>query len=290
MTVNKDLSPNFSEGERGEHAGEVLLGQALGLAEYGLNHLRMTYLLAIQGSSTHRVSPAQAVSHRFNGAFWLMSGVGGELAHLSRASEVNAYLMDMGFEPAAWVDLDWSHGKSCLSQALAALRRAPCAPGQVLAELYSLKPGFHEAWLHDEYPHDVLEDLDRPLGRVFAVNRGLRDEVMTPSPEEFERLIEVKAFLAYAACAITEGPLVRRRAGVDSYANALRSIGPESSLIARQRRLQESFEVRDTWRYLRDRNAERGLQSLVEATSAFVGPPPRCLVKSSIRGKATIRS
>jgi hypothetical protein len=244
-------------------------------AEYALNLLRLTYLQAIQGSGALRSSPGQAVNHRFNGAFWLMSGIGGELSHLSRPSEIHAYLVEMGFEFVAWADLDWSHGKRILSQALGVLRSIPDPSGRVLAEIYSLKPGFHEAWLHDEYPHDVFEDMDQPLGRILAVNRGLRDEWLEPSPDDFDRLTEPNTFLAYAACAITEGPLVRKRSGAVSYAAALRPIGPEPSLTARQQRLQESFDVLDTWQYLQDHNSAAGLEALIEAASAFLGANPR---------------
>lgn len=276
MTENDGLHLSaHTEDGSGEGMGNMHLRIALRQAENALNHLRLTYLQAIRGSMALRSSPGQAVNHRFNGAFCLMSGVGRERSRLNSPSEIHAYLSDRGFESAAWADLDWSHGKRVLRQALEMVRSIPDPPGWVLAELYALNPGFHEAWLHDEYPDDVFEDMDQPLGRILAVNRGLRDEWLDPSPEEFGRLTDLSTFLAYAACAITEGPLVRRRQGVGSYAGALRSIGSESSLTLRQQKLQESFEVLDTWQYPQDHNSEVGLEALIEAASAFVDSSPR---------------
>lgn len=275
MTENDGLHLSAHAGDgSGEGVENRPLSLALRQAEYALNHLRLTYLQAIQGSKVLRSSPGQAVNRRFNGAFCLMSGVGRERSRFNSPSEIHAYLSDMGLEFTVWAGLGWSRGKRSLTQALEVVRSLPDPPGRLLAELYSLKPGFHEAWLHEEYPHDVFEDMDQPLGRILAVNRGLRAELLEPSPEEFRRLTDLNTFLAYAACAITEGPLVRRRQGAGPYAGALRSIGSEPSLTLRQQKLRESFEVLDTWQYLQDHNSEVGLEAFIQAASAFVDSCP----------------
>ena len=265
MTSNSRFIPTGSAAE------------AYAQVEVALNLLRLTYLQAIGRSGALRNTPAQAASHQCNEAFVVLCGIEGDRSQVAGSQQVEAYLSSIGFDPRLRNLLDWERGKDALNRGLQALRRMPEAPARILAELYSIKPGFHEVWLHDDYPDDVRENPDHPVGRILGVIRGRQSQVLHPSHAEFERLTDLGFFLRHAACALTEGPMVRRRPGVDSYFDILQGIGPERSVSIRRRRIEEGFHVLDTWQHLQDHNSETGLWDLIDTASAFVrsGPLPR---------------
>ena len=170
-----------------------------------LNRLRWKYLRAIALSPGLRDNPARAVSAAFNDAFLSLAGV-----------DRNSCWQDMGFSSQARYELDWDQERKELALALGELSHQPVTPA-TYAELIALKPGFHEAWLHETFPDDAQEGPETPRGRVFAILRGSPLELMDPGDHYPGDLTETDTFLRYAPCAVTEGPLVRRKGAKISY-------------------------------------------------------------------------
>ena len=234
---------------------------ALGGVELHLNRLRWLYLRAIALSPRLRDAPAQALSVPFNGAFLSLAGV----------DQTPAW-QHVGFAPEARYGLDWGGVRRDLAAALAVLSQQPNTTA-IQAEVLALKPGFHEAWVHEEFPWDVQEGPETLRGRVFAVLRGsplARLEV----GDDPRTLADAQAFLRYAPCAVTEGPLVRRRGPAVSYLTVLSRVGTLPSRDLRRTLLQESFHVLDARHHLLQENHAPTLARIIQDGTAFNLPEP----------------
>ena len=226
-----------------------------------LNRLRWKYLRAIALSPGLRDNPARAVSAAFNDAFLSLAGV-----------DRNSCWQDMGFAAQARYELDWDQERKELGAALGEVRRQPATPA-TYAEIIALKPGFHEAWLHETFPDDAQEGPETPRGKVFAILRsGPLDltDIFSIDSMDFS---DAESFLAYAPCAITEGPFVRRKNPGTSYFDALRRVGTMSSVSDRRAVLGGSFQVLDFRHQLRAMNYDMDLDGLTQ--EAEFGVPSR---------------
>ena len=217
-----------------------------------LNRLRWKYLRAIALSPGLRDNPARAVSAAFNDAFLSLAGV-----------EKNSCWQDMGFAAQARYELDWDQERKELALALGELSRQPVTPA-TYAKLIALKPGFHEAWLHETFPEDAQEGPETSRGRVFAMLRGSPLDLIDLSGYDLVDISDPDAFLAYAPCAITEGPFVRRKNPGTSYFDALRRVGTMSSVSARRAVLGGSFQVLYFRQQLRVMNYAMDLAGLTQ--------------------------
>ncbi len=235
--------------------------EALDRIERVLNRLRWKYLKAIALSPGLREHPARAVSYAFNAAFLSLAGV-----------EQTPHWRDMGFDPRARVDLHWEQEHKELAAALRALPSCQGATG-TYAETLALKPGFHEAWAHEAFPLDAPEGPETPRGRVFAVLRGSSLDLIDLAGGYPTDLSDPKGFLAYAPCAVTEGPFVRRRHQGVSYFTELKRVGTISSSPARQAFLCDSFQVLDACQRLRSEDNATSLEWLIGEADRFCHAP-----------------
>ena len=226
--------------------------------ELVLNRLRLKYLQAIALSPALRDRPSQAVSSAFNLAFLSLAGL-----------EQTPNWRDMGFAAHARHGLDWDQDREDLASALRELTRCQDVT-TTYGEVLALKPGFHEAWVHEAFPDDVHEDPDTPRGRVFAILRGSNLEVIDLAGHYLADLNDPSCFLAYAPCAVTEGPFVRRRGTVVSYFAEMKRVGTIPSIAARRAILRESFQVMDACQLLRDEDSSIGLERLLEEAMTFI--------------------
>ncbi len=229
--------------------------------ELVLNRLRWKYLQAIALSPALRECPAQAVSFAFNPAFLSLAGL-----------EQTPHWRDMGFATRARYELGWDQEREDLASALGALTRCQ-DPKITYAEALALKPGFHEAWMHEAFPEDAQEGPGTPRGRVFAILRGSQLDLIDLAGGYPADLSDPSCVLGFAPCAMTEGPLVRRRHQGVSYFAELKRVGIIYSIAARQEVLKKSFQVLDACQRLRNENSAVGLARLIEETEAFVYDP-----------------
>ncbi len=235
--------------------------EALDRVELVLNRLRWKYLQAIALSPALRESPAQAVSFAFNAAFLSLAGVKRTLR-----------CRDMGFGARARYELAWDQDREDLASALDAMSRCPDASG-TYAEVIALKPGFHEAWVHETFPKEAEEGPYTPRGRVFAILRGSPLGLIDLAGRYPADLSDPDCFLAYAPCAVTEGPLVRRKHQGVSYFAEVKRVGTIPSIAMRQGILHESFKVLDTCQRLRKEDTTIGLARLIEEAEEFIHCP-----------------
>ena len=235
--------------------------------ELVLNRLRWKYLQAIALSPALRERPSQAVSLAFNSAFLSLVG-----------SEQTPHWRGMGFAACARHELGWDQERENLASALRELTRCQDAT-TTYAEALALKPGFHEAWVHETFPEDAQEGPGTPRGRVFGILRGSQLGLIDLAGHYPADLSDPSCFLGYAPCAVTEGPFVRRRHQEVSYFAELELVGTIPSFSARQAILRESFQVLDACQWLRNEDSAIGLARLLEEAEAFVqypscsGPP-----------------
>lgn len=239
---------------------------ALSAIEMIFNRLRLKYLRAIALSPALRDSPATAISHRFNGAFLSLAGVK-VVQPVGTPPRANDWFWEQqGFDPRAKHELDWDQDHRNLASAIRDLVQHSGPTVTVpYAELIAMKPGFHEAWLHDEFPHDVHEGPEAPRGRIFAILRGSHLPLIDlhgAFPADFT---EPDEFLGYAPCVVTEGPMVRRLRPDVSYFAELKRVGEMPTFKERRDILRDSFEVLDTWQWLQDENNAAALDRLIEA-------------------------
>jgi hypothetical protein len=242
--------------------------------EHIFNRLRWKYLQAIACSPALCDSPSQAISAKYNWAFLALAGLTLRQKP-DRPRQGNDWFWEsMGFDPSARHDLDWQVEREALAAALHDLIRDSSETATTTyAEVIALKPGFHEAWLHDEFPNDAYEGPDKPRGRVFAILRGSPLDLLDLDGSFPADLNSADAFLGYAPCSVTEGPFVRRKRPDVSYFEELKGVGEITSFSGRRTILRESFEVLDTWQRLHDQNDRAALEALILAAEAFVDSP-----------------
>lgn len=178
----------------------------------------------------------------------------------------------MGFAARARYELGWDQEREDLTSALGALARCQDSTA-TYAEALALKPGFHEAWVHEAFPEDAQEGPDMPRGRVFAILRGSPRGLLDLAGAVPTDLSDPDSFLGYAPCAVTEGPFVRRRHQGVSYFAELKRVGTISSIAPRREILRESFQVLDACQRLREKDSSIGLARLIEEAKAFVHDP-----------------
>ncbi len=224
--------------------------------ELVLNRLRLKYLQAIALSPGLRDHPAQAVSLSFNPAFLSLTGL-----------DQTPHWRDRGFATHARYGLDWDQDREDLASALRELTRCQDVT-TTYGEVLALKPGFHEAWVHEAFPDDAQEGPETPRGRVFGVLRGSPRGLIDLAGHYPADLSEPSCFLAYAPCSVSEGPFVRRRHQGVSYFGELKRVGTIPSIAARRAILRESFEVLDACQRLRDEDSVVGLERLVNEAKA----------------------
>ncbi len=232
--------------------------QSLDRIELVLNRLRWMYLRAIALSPALRGSPAQAVSLSFNAAFLSLAGL-----------EQTPHWREMGFDVRARDELNWEQEREDLASALSEPTRCKDAT-TTYAEALALKPGFHEAWVHEAFPDDVHEGPDTPRGRVFAILRGSPMDLFDLAGRYPADLRDPDGFLGYAPCAVTEGPFVRRRHQGVSYFTELKRVGTSTFIDVRREILRESFQVLDACQRLRNEDTAIGLARLIEEAEAFI--------------------
>ena len=167
--------------------------------ELVLNRLRWKYLQAIALSPALRERPSQAVSLAFNSAFLSLVG-----------SEQTPHWRDMGFAACDRHELGWDQERADLASVIGELTRCLEASA-TYAESLALKPGFHEAWVHEAFPDDAQEGPETPRGRVLGVLRGSPRGLIDLAGHYPADLSDPSCFLAYAPCSVSEGPFVRRR-------------------------------------------------------------------------------
>lgn len=144
------------------------------------------------------------------------------------------------------------------------------------AELIALKPGFHEAWLHDDFPNDVHEGPEMPRGRVFAILRGSPLDLIELDGRYPEDVRNPDQFLRYASCAVTEGPFVWRSKPDVSYYEELKLVSHLASQTHRRAILQKSFSVLDACQQVQGMDETLGVEQLIEhATAHLVRTPTR---------------
>jgi len=239
-----------------------------------LNRLRLNYLRAIALSPALRVNPAKALSVEYNSAFQSLVGVQVDLDEDRLVQPHETFWMRRGFDPRAKHDLGWEQDRRHLTEAIDDLFLQSQHKGTAdYAECIAMKPGFHEAWLHDNFPFDVTESLKTPRGRVFATLRGNDIGLMDRDGLYTEDLHDSAIYLAYAPCAITQGPFVRRKHSEVSYFTELCRAGGFTNVSDRHALLTQSFHVLDSWQRLHDENNEAALTRLIEEAEVFVFAP-----------------
>ena len=225
--------------------------------ECNLNRLRWLYLQAIWLSPNLRESPARALSSTFNGAFLSLAGL-----------DQSTIWQDLGFSPVARYGLDWEGVRRDLGSALTDLTQNPNAT-TTYAEAMAMKPGFHEAWVHEGFPGDAQDGPETARGRVFAVLRGSPLELLELGERYPMDLSDPDAFLRYAPCAVTEGPLVRMKGPGVSYFAELKLVGTVPGILTRQTILLESFQVLDARQRLRQENHAAVLEQIIQDVEGF---------------------
>ncbi len=225
--------------------------------ECNLNRLRWLYLQAIWLSPNLRESPARALSSTFNGAFLSLVGL-----------DQSTIWQDLGFSPVARYGLDWEGVRRDLASALTDLTQNPNAK-TTYAEAMAMKPGFHEAWVHESFPSDTQEAPETARGRVFAILRSSPLELLELGDHYPMDLSDPDAFLRYAPCAVAEGPLVRRKGPGVSYFAELKRVGTVPAIAMRQTILLESFQVLDARQRLRQENHAAVLERIIQDVEGF---------------------
>ena len=231
--------------------------EATDRVELNLNRLRCLYLEAIWLSPNLRNSPARALSSAFNGAFLSLAGL-----------DQSTIWQDLGFSPVARYGLDWEGVRRDLASALTHLTQNPNAK-TTYAEAMAMKPGFHEAWVHEGFPGDAQDGPETARGRVFAILRGSPLELLELVDHYPMDLSDPDTFLRYAPCAVTEGPLVRRKGPGVSYFAELKRVGTVPAIAMRQTILLESFQVLDARQRLRQENHAAVLERIIQDVEGF---------------------
>ena len=243
--------------------------------EHIFNRLRWKYLRAIACSPALRDSPFQAISAKYNWAFLTLAGMTVRQKPDRPRQENDWFWESKGFDPVARYDLDWQVERENLALAIRDLIKDSAAMATTAyAEVIALKPGFHEAWLHDDFPNDAYEGPDKPRGRVFALLRGSPLDLLDLGGSFPADLSSEDAFLGYAPCSVTEGPFVRRKNSKVSYLAELKRVGDVPTFSGRRTILKESFEVIDTWQRLHDQNHRATLEQLIKEASGFLDKEP----------------
>jgi len=236
----------------------------IGNIEIHLNRLRLNYLRAIALSPELHAAPARAISADFNKAFQSLAGLRVRQATDRPRRDNDAFWLERGFSQAAKHELPWEPETQALQSSLQKLAGQITGNATKLyAELIALKPGFHEAWLHDDFPEDAYEGPDSPRGRVFAVLRSRASDLIPLGGTLPRDILTPGAYQGYAPCAFTEGPLVQRRHPDISYYGSLRGVGHLPSQTKRRSCLLEDFHVIDIWQRLNDDNTPRNLERII---------------------------
>lgn len=97
-------------------------------------------------------------------------------------------------------------------------------------ELISIKPGFHELWVHHDYFEEVSE-LTNPRDQVRKLIRSGCKPELDPNEvkKKMSREIKYPSYFTYASCSVTEGPFVFRKDLSVSYFDEIKKIRDESS-------------------------------------------------------------
>ena len=235
------------------------------------NRLRWKYLRGIDCSPNLREAPFQAISAKWNWAFLTLAGITVRQKPDRPRQENDWFWQSKGFDPSARHDLDWHVEREELGLALRDLVQDTAATATTnYPELIALKPGFHEAWLHDDFPNDTHEGPEQPRGRIFAILRGSPLDLMDLNGSFPSGLRNADEFLSYAPCSVTEGPFVQRKGPDVSYVTELKRVGEISDFAGRRAVLRESFEVMDTWQRLHDQNDRATLERLIQEASGYL--------------------
>jgi hypothetical protein len=179
--------------------------------------------------------------------------------------------INRGFDIKAKHEIDWQVERDSLARAVEGLFECHDSdPTLTYAELIALKPGFHEVWHHESLAIKATENPDSHRGRVFARIYGnsvpLKEALGIYPPD----VSHPEDYQGFAGCAVTEGPIVRRRSPEVSYFTELCRIGMVEDRVHRQNALRGSFHVLDTWQCLQDQNNARSLDALIQDAERFV--------------------
>jgi hypothetical protein len=234
------------------------------------NRLRLKYLQAIALSPALRDRPSKAVSASFNPAFHSLAGL--EVHRKADPKPENDWFWrSCGFDPRAKHELDWERERNDLASAVQDLVLYHGAEASTTyAEIIALQPGFHEAWLHEQFPNDIHEGPESPRGRVFAILRGGAADLAELEGRYPRNLADPESFMWYAPCAVTEGPFVRRKGPRASYFEELRRVGVLPHQADRRAILEKSFFVLDPWQRLQDEDNAPALERLIHEAEAFL--------------------
>lgn len=235
------------------------------------NRLRWKYLRAIACSPALREAPFQAISAKYNWAFLTLTGMTLRQRPDRPHQENDWFWESKGFDPSARHDLDWHVERVELALAIHDLISDSADVVTITyAEVIALKPGFHEAWLHNDFPNDGYEGSDKPRGREFTILRGNSLDLVDLDGSFPGDLSNADAFLGYAPCSVTEGPFVCRKHPDVSYFDELKRVGDVTTFSGRRTILRESFEVLDAWQRLRDKDNRSTLEQLIREAESYL--------------------
>ncbi len=155
----------------------------------------------------------------------------------------NDFWKDAGFKDPSETGISFEDERNDLGFILRYIRSLKLSNySKMYLELISIKPGFHEMWVHGDY-FKSCPSKDKSRSIVLRLLRHIDDSEINEI-SNLERLppeINSKSFFTYASCNVTEGPFVFRKSPEISYYKKIRDVRCKEDL----EKLENNFYILD---------------------------------------------
>jgi len=249
------------------------------------NVLRWKYLKALAQSKTMCEAPLAAISAEWNNAFQALSGKTVYQGPTKKKIPNDEFWRGLGITLEDRKLLRFSEEVADLTFITKFIKVTESAQAtSAYSELIAIKPGFHEVWIHSDFPNDHIRKKNKkalekarkdPRSCVFAVIRNMVEDLVDLGETFPLNFTNTNNYCWYAACNVTEGPFVQRRNTGVAFFPALLKAGQAKTQEKRQRLLEREFRVLDFRRRLQQDNSKQCLIGLIEEAESegFLGYP-----------------
>lgn len=193
------------------------------------NNMRYKYLKAIHLAGFE--NPDKYISADYNKAFQALAGKTVYQGNASDRKENDWFYKDVDFTDEIRDELELDIEGDEMVFILHYIRYSEQTDyASIYAELISIKPGFHELMVHDNYfDESSYPAPDGVRSQVFRMLRGI-GELSELELDGLPRDINTKSYFTYGSCNVTEGPFVYRNSVSTSYYEELRKIRSRSDI------------------------------------------------------------
>lgn len=205
------------------------------------NNLRYKYLQSIYLSGFE--NPQEYINADYNKTFQSLAGINVYQGGVKVRKDNDDFWKDVGFNDPSNTGIIFENERNELRFILKYIRSLKLDNySDLYRELISIKPGFHEMWVHGDYFESCPSKYDS-RSMVFRLLRHI-DESEINEINNLEKLpadINGKNYFTYASCNVTEGPFVFRKSPEISYYDKIREIKCSEDL----KKLNNDFYILD---------------------------------------------